>query len=57
MAEKEYIISYSEDARKGQRTGDIEYPVSGREFRVVDIPPGYTHSIENIGQNDLIVLF
>jgi UDP-2-acetamido-2,6-beta-L-arabino-hexul-4-ose reductase len=35
----------------------IEYPVSGREFRVVDIPPGYTHSIENIGQNDLIVLF
>jgi UDP-2-acetamido-2,6-beta-L-arabino-hexul-4-ose reductase len=35
----------------------IEYPVSGREFRVVDIPPGYTHSIENVGQNDLIVLF
>jgi UDP-2-acetamido-2,6-beta-L-arabino-hexul-4-ose reductase len=38
--------------------GDVlEYPVSGREFRVVDIPPGYTHSIENIGRNDLIVLF
>jgi UDP-2-acetamido-2,6-beta-L-arabino-hexul-4-ose reductase len=35
----------------------IEYHVSGREFRVVDIPPGYTHSIKNIGQNDLIVLF
>jgi UDP-2-acetamido-2,6-beta-L-arabino-hexul-4-ose reductase len=35
----------------------IEYPVSGREFRVIDIPPGYTHSIENSGQNDLIVLF
>lgn len=35
----------------------IEYPVSGREFRVVDIPPGYTHSIENIGQDDLVVLF
>ncbi len=35
----------------------IEYPVSGHEFRVVDIPPGYTHAIENIGQNDLIVLF
>ena len=35
----------------------IEYPVSGREFRVVDIPPGYAHSIENVGQNDLIVLF
>ena len=35
----------------------IEYPVSGHEFRVVDIPPGYTHSIENVGKTDLIVLF
>ncbi len=35
----------------------IEYPVSGTDFRVVDIPPGYTHSIENIGTTDLIVLF
>ncbi len=35
----------------------IEYPVSGNEFRVVDIPPGYTHSIENVGGSELIVLF
>lgn len=35
----------------------IEYRVSGKEFRVVDIPPGYTHSIENVGQSELIVLF
>ena len=35
----------------------IEHRVSGRDFRVVDIPPGYTHSIENIGSADLIVLF
>jgi UDP-2-acetamido-2,6-beta-L-arabino-hexul-4-ose reductase len=35
----------------------IEYPVSGHEFRVVDIPPGYTHSIENVGRSDMIVLF
>jgi UDP-2-acetamido-2,6-beta-L-arabino-hexul-4-ose reductase len=35
----------------------IECFVSGCEFRVVDIPPGYTHSIENVGQQDLIVLF
>jgi UDP-2-acetamido-2,6-beta-L-arabino-hexul-4-ose reductase len=35
----------------------IEYPVSGRDFRVVDIPPGYTHSIENVGRIDMIVLF
>jgi len=35
----------------------IEYPVSGKKFQVVDIPPGYAHSIENVGQTDLIVLF
>jgi UDP-2-acetamido-2,6-beta-L-arabino-hexul-4-ose reductase len=35
----------------------IEYPVEGRELRVVDIPPGYTHSIENVGRGELITLF
>lgn len=35
----------------------IEYPVSGGEPRVVDIPPGYTHSITNTGTGDLITLF
>lgn len=35
----------------------IEYPVSGWEFRVVDIPPGYTHSIENVGPGELVTLF
>jgi UDP-2-acetamido-2,6-beta-L-arabino-hexul-4-ose reductase len=35
----------------------IEYPVKGEEFRVVDIPPGYTHSIENVGTSELITLF
>lgn len=35
----------------------IEYRVSGEEFRVVDIPPGYTHSIENVGGRELVTLF
>ncbi|WP_306589630.1 capsular polysaccharide biosynthesis protein CapF [Geothrix sp. 21YS21S-4] len=35
----------------------IEYPVSGAEPRVVDIPPGYTHSITNTGATDLVTLF
>ncbi|MCE7979620.1 MAG: NAD-dependent epimerase/dehydratase family protein [Caldilinea sp. CFX5] len=35
----------------------IEYPVKGEEFRVVDIPPGYTHAIENIGSTELVTLF
>ena len=35
----------------------IEYRVSGRDYRVVDIPPGYTHSIENVGTGELVTLF
>ncbi len=35
----------------------ISYHVSGKEFRVVDIPPGYTHSIENIGTSEMVTLF
>ena len=35
----------------------IEYYVSGRDFKIIDIPPGYTHAIKNIGHKDLIVLF
>jgi UDP-2-acetamido-2,6-beta-L-arabino-hexul-4-ose reductase len=35
----------------------LEYTVRGEDFRVVDIPTGYTHSIENIGPRELITLF
>jgi UDP-2-acetamido-2,6-beta-L-arabino-hexul-4-ose reductase len=35
----------------------IENRVSGTDFRVVDIPPGYTHSIEKVGNIDIMVLF
>lgn len=35
----------------------IEYKVSGEKLQVVDIPPGFTHSIENTGDCDLITLF
>jgi UDP-2-acetamido-2,6-beta-L-arabino-hexul-4-ose reductase len=34
-----------------------EHRVSGTEFKVVDIPPGMTHSIENVGTTELLVLF
>ena len=38
--------------------GDVvEHRVSGTDFRVVDIPPGTTHSIENVGATDMVVLF
>lgn len=35
----------------------IEYPVSGNKIEVVDIPPGYTHHIENVGDGEMIVIF
>lgn len=35
----------------------IEYPVHDRAICVVDIPPGYTHSIQNTGTADMITLF
>lgn len=35
----------------------IEYHVRGEDYRVVDIPPGYTHSIENVGPNELVTFF
>jgi len=34
----------------------IEYRVSGDKLQVVDIPTGYTHSIVNIGDNDLVTI-
>jgi UDP-2-acetamido-2,6-beta-L-arabino-hexul-4-ose reductase len=35
----------------------IEFQVLGRELRVVQIPPGYTHNITNIGDDEMITLF
>lgn len=35
----------------------IEYAVKGSDYRVLDIPPGYTHSIENVGSGELVTLF
>ncbi len=34
----------------------IEYRVSGEKIEVVDIPTGYTHSIVNVGETDLITV-
>ncbi len=34
----------------------IEYKVSGKKLEVVDIPPGYTHSIVNIGDTDMVTI-
>jgi UDP-2-acetamido-2,6-beta-L-arabino-hexul-4-ose reductase len=34
-----------------------DFHVEGEDYHVVEIPPGYTHSITNIGRAEMIVLF
>ena len=34
----------------------LEYCVSGDKMEAIDIPPGYTHNIENLGQTDLVTI-
>ena len=34
----------------------IEYRVSGEKLQVVDIPCGYTHNIENVGEGEMVTV-
>lgn len=42
--------------RKVDSTEVKEYYVSGEKLQVVDIPPGYTHNIENLGNTDMVTI-
>ena len=42
--------------RKIDSSETIEYFVSGEKLEVVDIPVGYTHNIENLGDNDMVTI-
>lgn len=57
--EKFLVVHGQAMIRLRQIEGDkvIEFRISGDEYRVVDIPPGYTHSIENVGRDELVTLF
>jgi len=37
-------------------TDILEYQVSGEKLEVVDIPPGYTHNISNLGDTDMVTV-
>ncbi|MDR3051511.1 MAG: NAD-dependent epimerase/dehydratase family protein [Oscillospiraceae bacterium] len=57
-AEK-FVALQGQGVIRFRRVGDeavLAYPVSGARVAVVDIPPGYTHHIENTGDEDLILL-
>jgi UDP-2-acetamido-2,6-beta-L-arabino-hexul-4-ose reductase len=34
-----------------------EYFVTGNAYKVIDIPPGFTHSITNVGTSEMVTLF
>jgi UDP-2-acetamido-2,6-beta-L-arabino-hexul-4-ose reductase len=42
--------------RKLDSNDIIEYRVNGEKLQVVDIPTGYTHSIVNVGNTDLVTV-
>ncbi len=56
--EKFCVVSGSGLIRFRQIGGDAvyEYPISGGKLEVVDIPTGYTHSITNTGDGDLVTV-
>jgi UDP-2-acetamido-2,6-beta-L-arabino-hexul-4-ose reductase len=50
----QFITQESQEAQKGSEI--LEYKVSGEKLEVVDIPPGYTHNIENLGDGDMVTV-
>ena len=42
--------------RKLNHEENIEYNVSATKLEIVDIPPGYTHNIQNTGSVDLVTI-
>lgn len=57
---EKFLVIHGEATIKFRPVGmddHIEYKVDGEQLEVVDIPPGYIHSIENTGTDELITLF
>lgn len=56
---EKFIVLQGEGVIRFRKMGDstvIAYKVSGENLTVVDIPTGYTHSIENTGDTDMLTL-
>ena len=57
VLEGDAVIRFRHVESESESKNILAYRISGKEFRVVDIPPGYTHSIENVGAGEMVVLF
>ena len=56
---EKFIVVQGEGVIRFRKPGDetvISYRVSGETRTVVDIPPGYTHNIENLGDTDMLTI-
>lgn len=56
---EKFLVVSGEGIIRLRKIGDEEtavYHVSGRRLEVVEIPPGYTHNIENTGEQDMVTL-
>ncbi|MGH7541554.1 MAG: NAD-dependent epimerase/dehydratase family protein [Gemmatimonadota bacterium] len=57
---EKFCVLHGEATIRFRKLGEdavLEYAVSGARTQVVDIPPGYVHDIENVGDDEMIVLF
>ena len=51
------VDTFKRKDAEAQRADDVlEYFVSGEKMEVIDIPPGYTHNIENLGDTDMVTV-
>lgn len=56
---EKFIVIQGEGVIRLRKPGNptlLTYKVSGETRTVVDIPPGYAHNIENVGDTDLLTL-
>ena len=56
---EKFLVVHGQGIIRFRKIGEdkvIEYLVSGEDLKVVDIPTGYTHNIENLGTEDMVTL-
>jgi len=56
---EKFLVVHGQGIIRFRKIGEdkvIEYPVSGEDLKVVDIPTGYTHNIENLGKENMVTL-
>ena len=56
---EKFLVVYGKGVIRFRKVNEekvIEYYVSGDKLEVVDIPCGYTHNIENLGDTDMVTL-